>query len=235
MDSGANGFYAIPGAPLTNVDPAAPRIAVGTATGAPNLSSARADSLLTQLPPKAREGGHIMPSFKHNLMGLGPICDADCTVTFSKTTVTIFDPRGQPIGTGWREPKRSRLWRISLLPEAHDIPTAPDDAESSSLQAFSAYDLPSVQALVHYLHAAAGFPVKSTWLKAIKAGNFATWPGLTYNNAAKYYPHSSDETIMGHLAQSRDKVCVPPSQSHLASSKHPRASRRSFPASQAFE
>ena len=44
------------------------------------------------------------------------------------------------------------------------------------------------------MHAVAGFPVRSTWLKAIKNGNFNSWPGLTYNNAAKYCPQSV-ETI----------------------------------------
>jgi hypothetical protein len=42
--------------------------------------------------------------------------------------------------------------------------------------------------LIHYLHAAAGFPVKSTWLAAIKAGNFASWPELAYANASKFVP-----------------------------------------------
>jgi hypothetical protein len=50
--------------------------------------------------------------------------------------------------------------------------------------ALNAHDLPSVSALVHYLHAAAGFLVKSTWLAAIKAGNFASWLGLTYANVS---------------------------------------------------
>jgi hypothetical protein len=31
---------------------------------------------------------------------------------------------------------------------------------------------------VHYLHAAAGFPVKESWIDAIKAGNYTTWPGI---------------------------------------------------------
>jgi hypothetical protein len=31
-----------------------------------------------------------------------------------------------------------------------------------------------------YLHRAAGHPVKKTWLAAIKAGEYATWPGLSY-------------------------------------------------------
>ena len=53
-----------------------------------------------------------------------------------------------------------------------------------------------------YLQAAAGYPVRGTWLKAIKAGNYEYYPGLTYNNAAKYYP-SADETIKGHMFQTR--------------------------------
>ena len=61
---------------------------------------------------------------------------------------------------------------------------------------------PSVGALVRYLHAAAGFPVKSTWLAAIKAGNYASWSGLTYANASKYYPVPI-ETLQGHLKQTR--------------------------------
>ena len=45
-------------------------------------------------------------------------------------------------------------------------------------------------ALVRYLHVAAGFSVKSTWLEAIKSGNYSSWPGLTYANASKYCPIS---------------------------------------------
>jgi hypothetical protein len=73
---------------------------------------------------------------------------------------------------------------------------------NASTRALNAHDLPSVGALVNYLHAAAGFPIKSTWLASIKAGNYASWPGLTYANASKYCP-SSHETIKGHLSQVR--------------------------------
>jgi hypothetical protein len=57
-------------------------------------------------------------------------------------------------------------------------------------------------ALVGFYHACLGFPVKQTWLDAIKAGNCDTFNSLTYSNAAKYCP-DSDKTIMGHLAQQR--------------------------------
>ncbi len=45
-----------------------------------------------------------------------------------------------------------------------------------------------------------GFPVKQTWLDAVKAGNCDTFDGLTYSNVARYCP-DLDETIMGYLAQ----------------------------------
>jgi hypothetical protein len=66
-------------------------------------------------------------------------------------------------------------------------------------------DLPSVGALVGFYHACLGFPVKQTWLNAIKAGNSDTFKGLTYSNAAKYCL-DADEAIMGHLAQQRQNV-----------------------------
>ncbi len=66
-------------------------------------------------------------------------------------------------------------------------------------------DLPSNGALVGFYHACLGFPVKQTWLDAIKAGNCDTFEGLTYSNAAKYCP-DADETIMGHLAQQCQNV-----------------------------
>ena len=52
------------------------------------------------------------------------------------------------------------------------------------------------------VHACAGFPVRSTWLAAIKAGNVVSWPSLTYADAAKYCPVSV-ETLKGHITQSR--------------------------------
>ena len=66
-------------------------------------------------------------------------------------------------------------------------------------------DLPSVGALVGFHHACLGFPVKQTWLDAIKAGNLDTLEGLTYSNSAYYCP-DSDEAIKGHMAQQCQNV-----------------------------
>ena len=79
----------------------------------------------------------------------------------------------------------------------------PKDAKQAILEAYSAYDLPRVAALVRYFHA--GFPVQSTWLNAIGAGNYPSWPGLTLTNATKYCPYAK-ATIMGHLFQKHQGV-----------------------------
>ena len=146
-----------------------------------------------------------MPTFKHTVIGTGPICDAECTIIFSNRYVEFFAPDNTTILTGWRETAGAKIWRFSLLPYVSQLPLAQPDTENFLIFAYSAYDLPSVEAFVRYLHAAANFHVKSTCLKVIKAGNFVTWPCLTYSNSAKYYPESS-ETANAHIVQSRNNV-----------------------------
>ena len=46
------------------------------------------------------------------------------------------------------------------------------------------------------------FPVRNTLVKEIKAGNFASWLGLTYQNSAKFCP-ITDDTLKGHIVQER--------------------------------
>ena len=44
----------------------------------------------------------------------------------------------------------------------------------------------AISDLVTYLHAAAGYPVKQTWIRAIEQGHYMWWPGLT----AEQVPHT---------------------------------------------
>ena len=67
------------------------------------------------------------------------------------------------------------------------------------------YELPSIEPTIRYLHAAAGYPVKATWLKAIRNGNFSTWPLINVKNVAKHFPES-EETQFGHMQGQRQGV-----------------------------
>ena len=102
--------------------------------------------------------------------------------------------------TGWRDQSGPRLWRIALQPGDSNLPKMPHNANRTTLEAYSAYDIPRVEALIRYFYAAAGYPVRSTRLKAIIASNYSSWPGLTLANATKYFP-SATSTIMGQLLQ----------------------------------
>ena len=51
------------------------------------------------------------------------------------------------------------------------------------------------------MHAVYGYPVKSTWIKATKAGNYIGWPVLNERNVTKYYPETT-KTPKGYLNQS---------------------------------
>ena len=140
-----------------------------------------------------------MPNFHHNLMGIGPLCDHICRVLFGKTSVTVFFKYDTIILRSWREPSGYKMCRFSLRPKDH--PVVPPEWISGPT-ALNSHELPSVGALFRYLHAATVFQVKSTWLAAIKAGNYASWPSLTYANAYKYFPISV-ESLQGHITQSR--------------------------------
>ena len=71
--------------------------------------------------------------------------------------------------------------------------------------AANVYSLPSMPQTIRYLHAAVGFPTKDSWIKAIKNGNYATWPGITAKAVNRHFPESI-ETQKGHMKKQRQNV-----------------------------
>jgi hypothetical protein len=72
-------------------------------------------------------------------------------------------------------------------------------------QASSVYDLPSTEQAIKWMHTVCGYSVKSTWLKAIKAGNYVGWPMLNERNIHKYYPKTI-ETAKRYFYQMRKNM-----------------------------
>jgi hypothetical protein len=159
------------------------------------------------LSPEARKAD-VLPGLRPNsLVSVGKLADANYT--------TIFHPQGQgvtiherssfklklyrdPVLQGWRD--ANGLWRLS-----RDKKQCNEGDQSKTELAASVYGLPSIAQTVRYLHAAAGFPVKDTWIKAIKNGNYNTWPGITPEIVSKHFPESV-ETQKGHLKKQRQNV-----------------------------
>jgi hypothetical protein len=67
------------------------------------------------------------------------------------------------------------------------------------------YEINKVQDAIQYLHAAAGSPVPSTFIKTIEAGNIVTWPTLTAQHVRKYL-EKSEAKIKGHINQTSKNV-----------------------------
>jgi len=161
----------------------------------------------SSLSAKARKAD-VLPALKQNsLVSVGKFADASYT--------TIFHPHGEgvtvhkpgtfklrllraPVLQGWRD--ANGLWRLS-----RDQGKPLEEPSKGKETAANVYNLPLTSQAIRYLHAAAGFPTKDSWIKAINNGNYVTWPGLSAEMANKHFPESV-ETQKGHLKKQRQNV-----------------------------
>jgi hypothetical protein len=149
-------------------------------------SSHTCNLLLTDLPHQARQA-HILPGLVHNsLISVGQLCDNECSVTFAQDHVTVAR-NGKNAMYGSRDPK-SRPWRVDLKQKM----------TPKISQCNHAHDNNSQKDLFKYLHAACFSPVKSTWINAMKNGDFSSWLRLNEQNVEKFLSKSTS-TGKGHL------------------------------------
>jgi hypothetical protein len=73
------------------------------------------------------------------------------------------------------------------------------------VQCNHAHDENNQKDLINYLHAACFSTVKSTWIKAIKNGNFSSWPGFNEHTVEKYLSKYTS-TAKVHLNQQRQNA-----------------------------
>jgi hypothetical protein len=145
-------------------------------------------------------------------MSVGKTSDDGTVLVFTKEGVNVFKEedvlitcKGEPILIGIQD--NQGQYQIPLMQQqGHWQPQHPSKQARKALrQANSIYDLPSTKQAIKWMHAVCGYPVKLTWLKAIKAGNYIGWPMLTERNVQKYYPKTT-KTAKGHLNQTRKNV-----------------------------
>ena len=105
VESGATQLYISPSAPHVPPDTSASKISVVTADRRVEKLPATAILPIPQLASYFPTTVFIIPSFANTLVGVRIICDADCTLVFTKQDVTLFSPKVKPILTCWRENK----------------------------------------------------------------------------------------------------------------------------------
>ena len=97
--SGATHLYITPSAPYGPPDTSSTNFCVGTENGQVEKSPAKATLPIPQLAAYFHTMGYIVTSFTNPLICVGPICDADCTVVFTKKDVTVLSPKGKEVLT----------------------------------------------------------------------------------------------------------------------------------------
>lgn len=212
-DSGADGNYisetdrARAGMPILRVSSKR----VGVANGGTSKGKYETELPFKGLSKKAAKAD-TFDDFPTSLLSVGKVADDGNVSIFTREDVKVYKEhdvlitcKGEAILIGRRD-ERGR-YRIPLMQNRGKWqPRKPSKKAKQVLrQANSVYDLPSIEEAVKWMHAVCGYPVKSTWLKAIRAGNFMGWPLLTERNVSKYYPET-EETPKGHMSQTRKNV-----------------------------
>ena len=95
-------MYIAPNAPYGQINTTAKRIIVGTENGQVASSLETATLPIPQLDADFPTKGYIVSTFTNTLIGVGPICDVNCTVVFMEEDVTVMSPGSKPILQGWR-------------------------------------------------------------------------------------------------------------------------------------
>eukprot|EP00804_Cyclotella_cryptica_P007549 CCRYP_010638-RA/>CCRYP_010638-RA protein AED:0.05 eAED:0.05 QI:0/0/0/1/1/1/3/0/1237 len=213
FDSGANSHY------LSETDRLAAGLPilrsstrqVGVANGSTSKAKYISHLPFPQLSPNAVLADSFV-DFPQSLMSVGKTCDDGTVVIFTQSGVTVnkdtdvlITCQCEPLLIGARD--AHGRYRIPLTQhKGWWQPQRPSKKARQTLRhANSVYDLPSTEQAIRWMHAVCGYPVKSTWLKAVQAGNFIGWPLLTSRNVQKYFPETV-ETPKGHLNQCRKNV-----------------------------
>ncbi len=166
---------------------------------------------------------HIIPGIKSNsLLSIPKFVNANYIVIFDKDKVNIYDANKTSIVVshgailrGW-QCKQTNLWQVPLIKNIQNnstdtvlcdqcptefLPNRPPPSKAIH----NVYELKTQPKLVQYYHAAAGFPTKPSWLKAIKNKQYASWLGLTWEAVNKHFPKSK-ETLKGHGRKTRSRL-----------------------------
>jgi hypothetical protein len=150
---------------------------------------------------------NIVPGLHSTLISVPKLADVGYTTVFNKNGAAIYDDyttkisASQPPVLDADRCDHTGLWKLQLNTQQQ----VPHEKKTPAETINVIFDLPSARQTFLWYHAAAGFPVRETFIKAVRSGNYATWPKLTVNLIHKYMP-DSDEAAKGHLKGQRQGI-----------------------------
>eukprot|EP00804_Cyclotella_cryptica_P006739 CCRYP_015699-RB/>CCRYP_015699-RB protein AED:0.19 eAED:0.21 QI:0/0/0/1/0/0/4/0/602 len=182
-------------------------------TGTTTTATTQAHLLLNVHTPA--NTADIVPNLHKTLLIGSKSDDANYTAVYDKHEVNFYDSDTINI----MDARSSLAIDAHALASgaSHSVPSLPRyrvpapthirkhlqaSLECNTEHILNIYELPSIAQSIGYLHAAASFPTKSTWLSAIRKGNYSTWPLITVKNVHKHFPQSK-ETQQGDMRNQR--------------------------------
>jgi hypothetical protein len=155
---------------------------------------------------------NIVPNLHSSLISVPKMAEHGYIAVFDKKEARIYDgttttitTSGEPIIVAPRCDETG-LWKMNLDLDYEILGRTSSDQFIAGVDVANAiFDLPNSRQSLMYFHAAAGFPTKESFTDAVRAGNYATWPGLTTTLISKHFP-DSDETQKGHMKGQRKGV-----------------------------
>jgi hypothetical protein len=136
-----------------------------------------------------------------SLISIGQLCDDDCVAILDKRRLQVFK-NSKCILMGPRN-KTDGLWDI-VLPLWNASATPVEARANQQINAII-HKNTSKTPLVTYLYGCCCSPRTSTWKKAIRNGNFITWPGIDDLSINAHLEDSVD-SAKGHLDQERKNL-----------------------------
>ncbi len=197
LDSGATSHFLTTSAPATNIFPTAMPIIAHLLNGNRVHSTHTCSLNFPSLPPGARTA-HIIPGLAlHLLLSVVMMCNAGCTVTFSKIGCTIMY-HGRRIICG-HKCTCTGLWMIPLT-EITTPPTSMPTTSPISIELAANIDATSLTAeYARYVHQLLCSPSAANLLLFLeKSTKLQTIPGLTPALIHSHLPQSS-ATDKGHM------------------------------------
>jgi hypothetical protein len=146
---------------------------------------------------------NIVPNLHSMLISVPKMADLDYIAVFNKKEARIYNATTSIVSAS-KDPilvapccQDTGLWKLDLNYEVLGR-EYPDQFIAGVDKANTIFDLPNTQQSLLYHHTLARFPPKKTFLAALRAGNYATWPGLTTTFIHKHFP-DLDKTQKGHM------------------------------------
>jgi hypothetical protein len=142
---------------------------------------------------------NIIPNLHWTLISVPMMADHGYIEVFDNTEARIYYGT-MTTKTDWGEPiivaprcNNIGLWKMELDLDYKVLGREyPKQFAAGVNEANAIFDLPNSRQTLQYFHAAAGFPVKETFLAAVQAGNYVTWPSLMTTLISKHFPDSGE-------------------------------------------